>query len=362
MPPVGPYTPLYERFLDYVRVVRGCAPSTVGNARHYVGLFLAWWLRNGEGLDLDAVRLRHLNDFLVVEAERGMSPATIYAEANLLRVFFGWLVAEEHIAADPTTALVSPRRITQRVDVYSTEEMAAILAATATATDLRGRQRHAIIATLRYTGVRAGEASNLRLERLDLPHRRLEVLGKGRKHRMLAIAAPLAEILERFLAEVRPAMPETPYLFVNRHCLVPDPDLRCSISNLERECRIAGRAAGLPGRHYPHRWRHSLATELIRAGVGVAQVQRQLGHTSVASTMLYTHLHVDDLRDALDGVFGPRGNDADLQPAPRPAGSSDERAGSDDQASETDHRPEVGRHELRQLRLGLGPELGDLAP
>lgn len=305
MPEARPYEQLLARFLDYVRVVRGSAPSTVGNSRHYIGRFLEWWLRHGAGLDLGAVRLRHLNDFLVAESERGMSPATIYAEANMLRVFFGWLVAEEHVEADPTSALVSPKRVPGRVDIYSREEMAAILAHTATLTDLRGRQRHAIVATFRYTGARAGEVSDLRRDRLDLANRRLEVLGKGRRHRILAVAAPLAEILGRFVGEVRPQLPDTPYLFVNRHCLVPDPDLRCSISNLERECRLAGRGAGLPGRDYPHRWRHSLATELIRAGVGVAQVQRQLGHTSVASTMLYTHLHVDDLRDALDGVFAP---------------------------------------------------------
>lgn len=305
MPPTGPYEPLLERFLNHARVVRGLAPSTVGNSRHYVGLFLAWWLRHDAGPALDAVRLRHLNDFLVTEAERGMSAATIYAEANMLRVFFGWLVAEEHIPTDPTGALVSPKRVAHRVDIYSREDMTAILDHTATLTDLRGQQRHAIVATFRYTGARAGEVSNLRRDRLDLPNRRIEVLGKGRRHRMLAVAAPLADVLGRFVAEVRPELPDTPYLFVNRHCLVPDPDLRCSISNLERECRLAGRGAGLPGRHYPHRWRHSLATELIRSGVGVAQVQRQLGHTSVASTMLYTHLHVDDLRDALDEVFAP---------------------------------------------------------
>lgn len=256
-----------------------------------------------------------------------MSPATIYAETNMLRVFFGWLVAEEHIAADPTGALVSPKRITPRVDVYSTEEMAAILAATAQLTDLRGRQRHAIVATFRYTGARAGEVSNLRLDRLDLRHRRLEVYGKGRRHRLLAISVPLAEVLEAFLADVRPQLPDTPYLFVNTHVLVPDPDKRCSISNLERECRLAGRAAGVAGRHYPHRWRHSLATELIRAGVGVAQVQRQLGHTNIASTMHYTHLHVDDLRDSLDAVFA--GNAPAKRPTAQPPTRSSGRAAND---------------------------------
>ena len=305
MPHTGPYEPLLDRFADHVRVVRGAAPSTVGNCRHYVSGFLAWWVRVHGGADLAEVRIRHLSDYLVSEADRGMSPATIYAEGNGLRIFFAWLVAEERIPADPTTALVSPRRVTHRIDVYRPDEAAAILAHTATLTDLRGRQRHAIVATFRYTGARAGEVSDLRRDRLDLEGRRFEVVGKGRRHRMVAIAVPLAEILEVFLEEVRPQLPDTPYLFVNTHKLVPDPHKRCSISALEREVRLAGAGAGIPGRHYPHRWRHSLATELIRAGVGVAQVQRQLGHTSVASTMHYTHLHTDDVRVALDGVFAP---------------------------------------------------------
>lgn len=115
--------------------------------------------------------------------------------------------------------------------------------------------------------------------------------------------APLAVTLESFLAEVRPRLPVTPYLFVNTHPFVPHPDKRCSVSALQRECRLAGQGAGIPGRHYPHRWRHSFATELIRAGMGVAQVQRQFGHASIMSTMLYTHLDVEDVRRSLDEVF-----------------------------------------------------------
>jgi site-specific recombinase XerD len=156
---------------------------------------------------------------------------------------------------------------------------------------------------LRFTGARAGEISNLRLDRIDLDGRRLEVVGKGARHRLLALPSPLVATLEHFLADVRPELPATPYLFVNTHPFVPDPDKRCSVSALQRECRLAGDAAGVPGRHYPHRWRHSFATELIRAGMGLAQVQRQLGHASIVSTMLYTHLDVEDVRRSLDAVF-----------------------------------------------------------
>jgi integrase/recombinase XerD len=305
-----PYEALLERYADHLRAVRNRAPSTVANARLYVGAFLRWWSDAHPGAALDVARPRHLNDFVVAEVERGLAPATVYAEVIALRRFFAWLVAEEVLAADPTATLASPRRHAGRVDVYSPAEVAAVLAHTARLTDPGGRQRHAIISTLRYTGVRAGELSNLRLDRVDLDGRRLDVLGKGSRHRILAMPAPLASVLDTFLTEVRPQLPDTPYVFVNTHPFVPDPDKRCSVSALQRECRLAGHGAGLPGRHYPHRWRHSYATELVRAGMGVAQVQRQLGHASIVSTMLYTHLDVEDIRTALDEVFGdPDGRD-----------------------------------------------------
>ena len=233
-----------------------------------------------------------------------MAPATVYAEVASLRTFFRWLVAEDELGADPTATLDAPRRHPGRLQVYTPDDAAAVLTHTATLTDVRGRQRHAIVATFRYTGARASEVSNLRRDRIDLDHRRLEVLSKGTRHRTMAIPEPLAEVLVRFLAEVRPQLPDTPYLFVNPHTLVPDPDKRCSIWALQREVRLAAEGAGLPGRHHPHRWRHSFATELIRAGVGVAHVQRQLGHASIVSTMIYTHLDVDDVRDAIDDVYG----------------------------------------------------------
>ncbi len=299
----SPYEPLLERFTHHLRVVRNLAPSTVSNSRHYLACFLDWWRRTHSGEQLEGVRARHLHDFLVAESDRGLAPATVAAEVNALRAFFRWLVTEDVLPADPSATLRSPRSNRRRVDVYSPAEAGAILAHTATLTDLRGRQRHAIIATLRYTGARAGEISELRRDRVDLDARRLEVVGKGSRHRILAVPAPLAEVLEDFTAQVRPQLPDTPFLFVNTHPFVPDPHKRCSVSNLQRECRLAAAGAGIAGRHYPHRWRHSFATELVRAGVSVALVQRQLGHASIVSTMIYTHLHVDDVRESLDEVF-----------------------------------------------------------
>jgi site-specific recombinase XerD len=92
--------------------------------------------------------------------------------------------------------------------VYSPAEVGAVLTHTASLTDLRGRQLHAIIAALRWTGCRAGELSGLRRDRVELPERRLEVLGKGSRPRIVAIPEPLAGVLGAFLGEVRPQLPD----------------------------------------------------------------------------------------------------------------------------------------------------------
>lgn len=254
MPHAGPYEPLLDRFADYLRVVRNLAPSTTSNYRHYVACFLAWWQTQHLDAGLAPVRARHLADHLIAEAARGLAPSTIYAEVNGLRVFFAWLVAEEHLAADPSATLSPPRRNPHRVEVYSPAEAATILAHTSTLTEVGGRQRHAIVAMFRYTGARAGEVSELRLDRVDLAARRIEVLGKGSRHRTIALTTQLVDILGTFLREVRPRLPDTPFVFVNTHPFVADPSMRCSISALEREVRQAAEGAGIPGRHYPHRW------------------------------------------------------------------------------------------------------------
>lgn len=124
MPDAGPHEAELDRFAEHLRSVRNRAPSTVANCAD--------------------VRTRHLHDFLAAEAERGLAPATRYAEINALRRFFAWLVAEERLGADPAATLAPPRRTPKRIDVYSPAEAAAILGLTSGLSDLRGRQRHAI--------------------------------------------------------------------------------------------------------------------------------------------------------------------------------------------------------------------------
>ncbi len=298
-----PWASLVAAFGRYEIAVRGFTPATVAHHASYLAAFATWWERapdRGDPRHADQVQLA---EFLVHEEGRGMAPATRVAQLGALRGFFDWLIACGVITANPARHLPTPRVPPPNVDIYQPHEVTAILGGAARLTDLRGRQRHAIVALLRYTGIRNSEAGTLRRAELDLDAARARVVGKGARTRVVPLPAPLVEVLADFLAEVRPQLPDSPLLFANAHPFVTTPQHGFGQEALAREVELAGEAAGVSGRHYPHRWRHTFATELVRAGVDIHIVQRLLGHASIASTVGYTHLAVEDLVPAVTAVF-----------------------------------------------------------
>lgn len=298
------HTALLSAFAAYEDAVDGLARPTVRNHRIYLEALLRWWERERSNRPLASASTADLAGFLVAEAARGLSARTRKAEVAALRRFFGWLVLTGAAPTDAAVALSAPRVGPPHNGLYTPAEVAAILAHTATLTDLRGRQRHAIVATLRWTGMRSGELRTLRTSDLHLGAGRARVVGKGSRERTVLLPEPLVEVLAAFQQEVRPRLPASPLLLVNPHPFVTTPYAGYGQEALSREVELAGDGAGIAGRHHPHKWRHTYATELVRAGVDIHVVQRLLGHASIASTVGYTHLVLDDLRGAVAGVWG----------------------------------------------------------
>ena len=295
---------LVDGYLTHLSAVAGLAPTTCANHGVYLRHFLSWWAAARPGVDpVDAVPA-DLAAFLIHEADRGISAATRGAQAAMLRRFYAWLVLTGRCAATPAAALGAPRTPPRHPEVYRPEEVAAILAHTGQLADLRGRQRHAIVTFLRYTGVRSRELRTLPLDRLDLTAGRAEVVGKGSRPRAVLLPDPLVVVLKVHLTEVRPQLPASDLVFVNPRGYGHHQAHRFEQAALGREVELAGLGAGVPGRHYPHKWRHTYATELVRAGVDIHVVQRLLGHRSIRSTVGYTHLVLDDLRDTVAAVWG----------------------------------------------------------
>ena len=295
--------PLLEAFAAHLVGVRGLSEKTARNYVQAARAILGWLAAEREGLALAEVRQRDIEDYLVSVATRRLHPSTRYGYVYGLKAFFSFLAGRGLVSLDPSAALPPPRVPPARVEVYSPDQAAAMLAASACWSDSAGRQRHAMVASLRFTGLRSGELRSLRQDDLDLAARRVAVVGKGMRPRVVPLPVPLVDVLELFLAEVRPSLPDSPLVFANPHPFVADPERAVSEEALEWAVQRAGREARVSGRHYPHRFRHTYATELIRSGVGLAQVQRLLGHVSMNSTLAYAHLADADLRSSVDEVY-----------------------------------------------------------
>lgn len=292
-------------FAGYEHAVVGLQAGTVRNHLIYLRSFAAWWRSARPAGPLSAAAPVDVAAFLLAEAQRGLAPRTRRAELAALRRFFDWCVLTGVAATNPATVLPTPRAAPLRPQVYTAAQSAAILRHTATLTDRRGRQRHVLVSALRWTGMRSAELRHLRLEDVDPVGGWARVVGKGSRERTVLLPPPLLGTLTAFLRELRPQLGPSPLLLVNTHPFVTTAHRGFGQEALAREVELAGQGAAVPGRHHPHKWRHTFATELARAGVEVHLVQRLLGHRSIASTADYTHLSLADVRARLPQLWPP---------------------------------------------------------
>ena len=299
----SPWEQWLADYAAYAGAVLGLATATIRNHDIYLRAFATWWRARRPGTAVARATTADLAAFLVSEAQRGLAARTRRAQAAALRRFYAWLILTGQATTNPASALGTPRAAPSAPEIYTTSQVGAILEHTEQLEDVRGRQRHAIVAALRYTGMRSGELRTLRIDQLDVQAGRARVVGKGSRSRVVLLPEPLTAILSAFLAEVRDRLPPSPLLLANAHRYVTTPFAGFGPEALAREVELAGIGAEVAGRHFPHKWRHTYATELVRAGVDIHVVQRLLGHASIASTVGYTHLSLDDLQGTVADVW-----------------------------------------------------------
>jgi len=197
------------------------------------------------------------------------------------------------IDVDPTADLRSPGRNQRLPKVLTRSEVAVLIASpdSDSVADLRDR---ALLETMYACGLRSTETVELELSRLDLEARMLKVVGKGGKERMVPLGVPAAAALERWLRFARPKLlgvREERRVFLN---------LRggaLTRQGLYGVVKRHAQATGLGERMTPHTLRHSFATHLLSGGCDLRALQEMLGHADAATTQMYTHLSVEDLRE-----------------------------------------------------------------
>lgn len=243
--------------------------------------------------DLDLGTLRR---WLGVQSQSGAARATLSRRAATVRTFTAWALREDRIAADPALRLKAPRREKSLPGVLHSSQLTRLLAdmeeAAADGTPLAVRNR-AIVELLYATGVRVGELAGLDIDDLDPDRRTLRVLGKGNKERTVPYGVPAALAVDDWLRRGRPALAKDtsgPALFLGaRGSRVDQRQVRELVNRLFE-------ALGDTSASGPHALRHSAATHLLDGGADLRAVQEILGHSSLATTQIYTHVSVDRLR------------------------------------------------------------------
>ena len=293
----------------HIELQRGLSEHTV---RAYLGdlaSLLAHLDRLGHS-GLSDVELRSIRSWLARQQSTGQSRATVQRRAAAARVFFAWTEQTGRSATNPAASLRSPKNVRRLPGTIEVEDAAEMLAAALAGADEDGApvgQRDVAMLELLYaTGIRVSELCGLDLSDIDHERRAVRVLGKGRKERSVPMGAPAASALDRWTGDGRPALlrqlgstpstggPERARnaLFLGERGARIDPRVVRRI--VHRALAAVPDAPDLG----PHGLRHAMATHLLEGGADLRSVQEMLGHASLATTQIYTHVSSDRLRQA----------------------------------------------------------------
>lgn len=284
-----------EGFERYLRGERARSAHTVRAYMADVHSLLGFAVQEGIR-NLDQLELGSLRRWLGAQSEAGMARSTLARRAATARSFTRWALREELIATDPAIRLQAPKREKSLPGVLQQQQIARLVDSLDTAAADGGplalRDR-AMVELLYASGVRVGELAGLDIDDVDPDRRTLRVIGKGNKERTVPFGVPAAAAVKDWLRRGRPTLVNAtsgPALFVGARGNRVDPrQVRAVVAALLQ-------ALGDTAATGPHALRHSAATHLLDGGADLRAVQEILGHSSLATTQIYTHVSVDRLR------------------------------------------------------------------
>ena len=303
-----------QAFRAYLLLERSLSANTLEAYENDVQKFVQYLELTGQQIAPLAVRQDDLERFVRWINELGLEASSQSRLISGLRAFYKFLLVEDLTDIDPTELLESPRLSRKIPEVLSVHEIQAMLAAI-DLSEPQGVRNRAIVETLYACGLRVSELVNLRITNLFLEAGFLKVTGKNDKERLVPIGGEAVKYLQMYLEHVRKQQDnlvagEENFVFINRrgkHLT------RIMVFYIVRE--LAAKA-GIHKTISPHTFRHSFATHLVEGGADLKAVQDMLGHESITTTEIYTHLDTEYLKETIY-LFHPRvrmANDAKRKP------------------------------------------------
>ncbi|MEK7849969.1 MAG: site-specific tyrosine recombinase XerD [Candidatus Omnitrophota bacterium] len=290
-----------DLFLDYLNVERGLSLNTLVSYRRDLNTYLKF-LDSIAKKTVSATSREDIRDFMMHRKDKGLSVNSIARNLAALRTFYRFLAREKLIKADVSSYIDSPKLWKRIPDILSFDEVERLIESS----DLnkpQGIRDRAIMELMYATGMRVSEVSYIKVSDVHMDVGFVRCLGKGKKERIIPLGRKAIVAIARYLEKVRPDQLKgsgSAELFLNRS------GKRISRVSLWKLIKGYARKAKIKKEMRPHILRHSFATHLLERGADLRSVQEMLGHASISTTQIYTHVTQDRLK-SIHKMFHPRG-------------------------------------------------------
>lgn len=286
---------MVDRFLEYIEIEKRYSPHTVTSYRKDLADFSAFLLKTEAHQDFTAVDKKIIRNFMTELSTATISKRSINRKLSSLRSFFLFLLKLGEITASPLENIQSLKFYAEKQIPFSEAEMEE-LKTKASVPNSGSFLKELIIETLYQTGMRRAELCNLLIDDVDFSKKEMKVVGKGNKSRMIPISDDLIAAFKDYLVERKPLEESKMYFFINAKGKKLNDKFVYSAVN-----SYLGLVSTKTKRS-PHILRHSFATHVLDNGAEISKVKKIMGHSSLASTQVYTNANIEQLKKVFNNA------------------------------------------------------------
>lgn len=299
------YTIMLERFLEYIAVEKRYSPNTLISYRKDLQDFSLFLLETEAHQDLVKVDKKIIRNFMVHLGEKKIAKRSINRKLSSLRSFYLFLLKVGEIKSSPLENIQSLKFYAEKQIPFSEEEMAdQQLEVNKPAK--KSLLKELIVETLYQTGIRRAELVNLLLENVDFSKSEVKVIGKGNKARVIPISKKLSTLMAEYLLIRKPLEAYTEYFFINAKGKKLNDKFVYSTVNTYLSLVTSKKKKS------PHILRHSFATHVLEYGAEISKVKMIMGHSSLASTQVYTSANIEQLKKVFNSAHPRAKKNVDL--------------------------------------------------
>jgi len=282
-------------FLEYLTHTRKFSPQTVIAYQHDLGLYFRFLLQSS--LLFDRVHVEDARAFLASQLQLGLKATTLKRRIASLKHFYQYFIDIGLIQINPFALVHSPKVKKPLPMILDDHQVQRVLHQNLNEGSLLMMRDLALVELLYGSGLRASEVVNLTIQDVNLSQRMLRILGKGNKQRLVPMTKPCQQSIGLYIKDVRPTLIQgldeskmSNFLFLNHH------GQQLTVRGLEYILNQLVRKTGLELHVHPHQLRHTFATQLLDNGADLRTIQELLGHATINTTQIYTHVSKEALQ------------------------------------------------------------------